>query len=297
MSANSGLSRRLRWLCPLLLALVVGLALAVAPPAATRAEVQRASVSIPCPPSTQPQIPLPSGCEVSEIVSPEELCLGLTARPNTGVEPGAITTYQVKLGVVGQHHGRRIVVRLPLSPTAQDVVDATFSRPDAWVSAVMTDALDLRIDQLGPGEVLTATLRLRTRAEAAPGMAIVTRAQLAWAGDGGRAPVLSNPVVLVVGQSPDQSGPPPLSIIPATIRRDTRFNLTYDGFSAYELVSLWYNRPDGQVIAIAPVGADNAGRVSVAFSASDLVPGRHQFTARGFCSGVLAVGFVTVTGP
>jgi hypothetical protein len=233
---------------------------------------------------------LPAGCTEQSA----EVCLRLSVDP--GVAPASIATYQLVAQNSGPGDAARIRITLPFAPDVQTPLDAAFSDSGAWVSAVLTDAIELRLESLTRDQAITATLRLRTNPDAPLGRDLTARAQLDWSGSATSAGV-SNRVPLVVGHTGPRSATATLELLPAAGPPTTMFVAAYTGFASYERVSLWYHRPDGSVVGLREVRADGQGQIVYRLAASAFGSGGYSLVAYGQCSQVTAVGSFSIAEP
>jgi hypothetical protein len=225
-----------------------------------------------------------------------QVFLRLLADPNSRVAPGALVAYELGAYNGGQRSAEDVQVSLPLQPALQTVVDVRFSRPDVQLAGTPVDTVDMQFGRLKPGEIVTATLLLHTSASAAEGADLSLRASARWnAGHSG--PVLSNRVALTIAGSSASSATVPIQIEPAAGSAATTFALSYGGFASNERVSLWYHRPDGQVVGIGELLADAQGTIDDQLSATTLTRGQYWLVAFGQFSHVTAVGNLTIAGP
>jgi hypothetical protein len=254
-----------------------------------------AQSALPCPPPPPRPVPVPPGCGTrrASSLSAADVCLRLSSDPGGATAPDQIVTYQLVARNGGRGDASDVRITLPFAPEAQALLDAAFSSPGAWVSALLTDAIGLRLGTLKRDQAITATLRLRTSPNARLGRDLTTRAQVGW-GDSGSG--LSNRAWLVVAPAASDGMAAPLTITPSSGSPDTTFAVTYDGFASDERVSLWYQRPDGGNIGLGEVQADRQGRMDYRLVASALGAGRYTLVAAGQCSQVSAVGIFTIAG-
>lgn len=263
-------------------------------PAAVATSEPTGNQRIPCPSNEQPAIPAPPGCE-PEALPPQNFCLRLAVEPGTSLAPGALVTYQTTVITTGRQTGRDLVVQLPFRPAAQELVDAKFSRPNAWVSAVLTNTVELRIDRLGAGEAFTATLRLRTRENVPDGTVLASQATLRWSRADRNIPLRSNRLMLTTGATFYSRKLESLTLAPRVAQRGSQITITYQEFATHEPVSLWYEGPGGHNSTLGNVTASHEGRVDIKLDTAHLPPGRYQLAARGSCSLVIATGELTIT--
>jgi hypothetical protein len=201
--------------------------------------------------------------------------------------------YQLVARNQGTGIANNILVVLPFTPGVQAIETVTFSSPNAWVSAILTNAIELRPGLLHRDETVTATLRLRTAPASQLGTLLATRAQLQSSHDS--EPRFSNRVSLAVSTADASASTVPLKITPSSGPPATSFDITYDGFASNERVSLWYHPLEGAVVSLGEIHADAQGIATLRFPATRFASGRYQLVAYGQCSQVSAVGAFTVT--
>jgi hypothetical protein len=286
----------------MLLLLLAGQFVAGAPQASLLGHaVALAAPELPtCPPRPlDPKIKWPpSWCKLPKptSVATAGLLLGLAVDPNRAVAPEAIATYQVVARNAGRGTAKNIKLVVPYNPELQAVLDTRFSPPGGWVGAVLSDTIELRLGQLGAGAVATATVRLRTLANARLGAGLSVRARAEWMG-GRHGTALSNRVALVVARANASEPTVPLAISPEEGSAGTTFDIGYDGFSSSEQVSLWYHQPDGSIVGLREVQADAQGRVAYPLAAANLPSGQFRLVAYGQASQVSAVGIFSIQAP
>jgi hypothetical protein len=156
-----------------------------------------------------------------------------------------------------------------------------------WISAILTDAIELRLETLKRDQLITAALRLRISPTAPLGRDLTTRARLSWAGRENR---LSNVAPLVVARAPESLQPAVLAIDPAVGGTAPAFLISYGGFASNERVSLWYHRDGAGAVGLGEARADASGRAVYRLEASALDAGRYTIVAAGQYSQVSAVG-------
>ena len=179
---------------------------------------------------------------------------------------------------------------LAFAPDTQQLLDATFSDAGAWVSAVLTETIELRFDRLMSNQTISATLRLRISPAAPFGRDLTTRAQARWGG----GTSFSNRARLVVGEASDATALAPLAITPPSGTPATTVDVAYDGFASNESVSLWYHLPDSSAVGLGTVRADAQGCIVYRLTATTLGAGRYNVVAYGQYSGISATGTVVL---
>jgi hypothetical protein len=201
---------------PLLLALALAL---VAAPAVEARRKQPAEVTV----AVQPEVPAGLG-------------------PSSLAVPVVVTN-------LGPGRAVKIVLNVRLNPVAGRLIDAQFSAPGAWVSALGESALEARVEALDPNATLTMTLRYQQRPGA--GALITDRVAFTWEDDlrfntgTSNAPVPPQPQPAAPAQPGEGQAPVPLSVT----RLATSNSLLFTGriFAPGEPVALWLNTPGGGV--------------------------------------------------
>jgi hypothetical protein len=221
--------------------------------------------------------------------------LRLTTEPKGAIGPGQIATYQLVAHNSGRGAADALRGSLPFAPEAQTLLDATFTSPSAWVSTILSNAVELRLGALKSGQTVTATLRLRTSQDAAMGRELTTRARFQWNSRGGSSAGVSNPTQFIIGQDSARSAIAPLGVTPSAGPPSTAFAVVYDGFASGERVSLWYHGPDGKATGLNELQANMEGRITYTLSIPALRAGQYQIRAFGQCSQVSAAGIFTIT--
>lgn len=69
--------------------------------------------------------------------------------PNVSMRPGSIITHTIVVSNRGEGGAELVLVTMPFNPAAVQVLDATFSRSDAWVSQLLTDTLTFETGRYG----------------------------------------------------------------------------------------------------------------------------------------------------
>jgi hypothetical protein len=265
---------------PLLRWLIFGVLALCLTTAGMQAPVVRAQPPIQCPPDDiGPGISEPPGCNRFPLVSPDNFCLALTAAPNAGVQPGNLVTYTATLAVVGNDRDEQVTLRLPIAPDLQEVVDIRSSRPSAWVSAILTDTVEIQLGGVKPGDLITTTLRTRIYSTAPIGTDLSARATLNWRNANAGTVRASNRIALAVAPR-DISAAPALTI-EATAES---LKITAQSFAPREIVALWYDKPDGETLELGRAMTDNDGMLAVEADNKTEEPGRYQVVAYGLCS-------------
>ncbi|NTV64179.1 MAG: hypothetical protein HGA65_11665 [Oscillochloris sp.] len=289
------MNRRLLWVLIILLAS----AAISSEPGATSGRVRPAQAAeprptIPPPPTAglpRPTLPPDAPERQGE---PAALCLRLNADPNRTVAPGSHVNYQLTLENRGRGSARHATVTLTFDSAAQTLLDASFSSPTAWVSAIQPGEATIRADRLGPGEHMQATVLMQVRPAWPSGQPVITSAAVRW-GDGNAGGAAgANRIALSVARQSASIDTTSLAITPSVGDSKTVFTISYDGFAPEEQVARWYYDRTGKTTALDLMQADSTGAVAFMLPASGFAPGEVHLVAQGLCSQVLATGTVHV---
>jgi hypothetical protein len=240
------------------------------------------------PPGTTP--PTSSTTETPAKHNPAQVYIVQQPTPNYAATPGSIVTYTLKVKNIGKGQAKSTTVTLPINPAAADVLDAVFSSKDAWVTQVTSTTLVFKTGPIaGPSGEVDATIRLKVKADAKPAATLTDRASLHWSDAASGGGVSSNLPILTVGGADDNRPTYSLSVEPAAGPAGTTFAFGSGIFVPYEPVGLWYNTPDGKVIAGPTYFAKIDGSLSVTLNDS-LAVGSYSMVFYGHWSEFTAVG-------
>ncbi|HEU4322384.1 MAG TPA: hypothetical protein VFS21_04465 [Roseiflexaceae bacterium] len=207
--------------------------------------------------------------------------------PVEQARPGGTLTYTIVAGNYGRGDAEDATIIMPLDPGAVQLIDASFSRPTAWVSRVLTDSLTI---QTGPldrdGDVVTGTVRLRVLDSAAAGARLAPRLLHTWRDERGGGSGRSNQLPLVVT---DTGEPQNLYPLAAEAGEEAAYRFASGVFVPGEPVAFWYNTPEGAAVAAEGGTADDEGAVSSTLPREGLSPGAYSMVARGRWSQAQAV--------
>ncbi len=207
--------------------------------------------------------------------------------PNIAVRPGDTVTYTIVATNRGQGAASNATVTLPFDPAKFRVLDANFSRKEAWVSSIEADALVFQIGRLGSsGDAVTATVRLITQPGLMTGTQLGERLTYRWADGRGGGSGQSNMPVLVATDTTTQQ-----QFYNLTIEEEGSMRMFASGvFAPNEPVALWYNTPNGTVGPVPQTHADENGTIHFTFDTAMLPAGSYSMVARGEWSEITAVG-------
>lgn len=207
--------------------------------------------------------------------------------PNIAVQPGDTVTYTIAATNRGQGAASNVIVTMPFDPTTFHVLDAHFSRKEAWVSSIDAGALVFQTGRLdSSGDTVTATVRLIAQPELATGTQLGERLTYRWAdGHGGGSGQSNLPVLVAAVRADDQ----PFYSLTTTVEESMRM-FGSGVFAPNEPVALWYNTPDGRIVSVPQTHADEKGAIRFTFDSTALSAGTYSMVARGAWSEITAVG-------
>lgn len=231
--------------------------------------------------------PAPRSSALDAQSKPAFVTVTQRASPSLAARPGDTLTYTVVTTNRGAGAASDTTMTLPFDPAKQTLLDATFSRKDAWVSSVSDGALMFQTGRLGSsGDAVTATLRFTVQPGLAADTALGERLRFRWSDGRSGGSGQSNLLPLVAA---DAISDPQFYPLAVEATGSTRV-FTSAIFAPNEPVALWRNTPDGAVVTVAQVKADANGAIRIAFDASELAAGSHSMVARGAWSDLTAVG-------
>ncbi len=210
--------------------------------------------------------------------------------PNLSATQRSIITFEMVITNIGEGAARDAEVIFPFDPNLVQVLDARFDVPTAWVTAVNRDSLVIRSGRLDARSGRArGIIRFVVRENAQTGGVVTGRVQLRWTddGDGGRSQ--GNLFAIPVGAAEQNSPTYTLAVEPAEGSSDTTFRFTSSIFVPREPVGIWYNLPDGRVIGISTLRADDEGGLTVNFTDRDLPRGFYSMVFYGLWSEFTAV--------
>jgi hypothetical protein len=228
-------------------------------------------------------------------------------QPSAQADAGGLTAFTITAINDGVDAAGNVTINVPYDPAALRFVGATFSDPDAWVSNISPNALELKTGAVG-GDGGSVQAIVRFQPLGANSAQALQRLTFSWSDKlkGGHG--ISN-VLPGAGLASTYA--------PLTVSHNADI-LTFasDGFASKEGIVFWYNTPSGQVIqtrvqrgklidaAFAEQkyqdnsdydrGSMNAianeqGQVSVDLSTANLAPGTYTLVAYGNSSKLTAV--------
>jgi uncharacterized repeat protein (TIGR01451 family) len=227
--------------------------------------------------------------------------------PSSQADAGGLTAYTITASNDGDNAAGNVTINVPYDPAALRFVGATFSQPEAWVSNITSNALEIKTGVVGgDGDSVTAVVRFQPLATSSA--QAVQRLSFSWTDKlkGGHG--ISNQL-----PSAGMGGLyAPLSVSSSS----GELTFATDAFASNEGVVFWYNTPDGKVVqtrvkrgnlidaAVAQQKyqdnsdyergseyaiASDQGQVSVSLSTVGLAPGTYSLVAYGNSSTLTTV--------
>jgi len=213
---------------------------------------------------------------------PANLLITQRYTPSVSVRQGDVLTHTLIATNRGQGRAAWLSLRVPFDTETLVLLDASFSRPDLWVSDVARDTLTVRGGALQRGEMITTTLRFHVRDTAALGSAISQRTTVKWPDGNAR----SNRSAIVVSSTSLDSANALLTLRSHNEQSETVI-LESNAFVPGEPVSGWYTTADGASTSIGQGQSDSEG-VAV-LPVSNLPSGPLVLVLHGQWSGISAV--------
>ncbi|NTU77785.1 MAG: hypothetical protein HGA45_00035 [Chloroflexales bacterium] len=244
----------------------------------------------PTPPTTDNTDRPPSKANVSVVLRPEPTAVATTD-----------SIIAVTVAVANHASGRSntTTVTLPFDPAELSVLDASFSRPGAWVSSAISNALTIEMgtlggDSSGTTDVVTGTVRFRVLPTAADGALLFDRATVRWHDNSGSGEHISNQPLTIVGPALSTSALYNLEVSPASEQAGATFTFDSVLFAPDEPVGVWYNLPDGTVAGEPTYRADSEGRLTIDLDSTDLPAGTYSLVYYGHWTEFTAVATFTI---
>lgn len=205
------------------------------------------------------------------------------------VPDDGIVNYEIEVVNRGRGSSSNTIIHMPFDTNNVRLLDATFSNEKARVSQIITSTtpavLEIYTGALGSDEVVTGTVRLLTRPGIADGTPLGQRLSYTWkdARSGGEG--TSNLPILVAGAADNNQ-----SYYPLDMHADgANVGFGSAAFKPGELVSYWYNAPDGTVVPVGSATADLGGGIGFVVDTTGWPSGNYSMVAMGNWSQITAV--------
>jgi hypothetical protein len=212
-------------------------------------------------------------------------------------DQSGLLSYSLDLRNEGGGPAHDTHVDLPFDEAALQLVSTEFSTADAWVSAIGSNGLEINAGKIGSGGgALHATLRF---AALKSGAELTAPATVHWSDEdeGGRS----------ISNRPNLGNATQALHVSA---EGGDYVFSTDVFAPGEHVTIWYNTPDGAVVATEIkdgyvvdasstdekdngadyTRADDKGVASVRLATKGLARGSYTLVARGNWGGLIAIG-------
>jgi hypothetical protein len=199
--------------------------------------------------------------------------------------PGSIVNYTLDAHNWGDGAASEVAISFPFDPAVLQILDASFDSDSAWVSELGDAGLVIKTGRLASGASTRATLRFLVRRSAASGLDFSARAGFSWWDSAGQRDARSNrPTIRTAASS--TSGWYALSVAADGATRSFGSGV----FVPYEPVSLWYNTPSGDAVAVGRAWADDDGAIWTSLDTAGWPAGDYSLVAYGVWSKLTAVG-------
>lgn len=252
----------------------------------------------PVPSATATALPAPTATltPTVERVAPIERRAFVTAstrvQPSGSVAIGGLLTYRVEVRNSGDASASGVSVSFGFSGDLIEIVDVGVGG-GGFVNERGTNSLSFRIDRLErDGGSASATIRARVRAGAPVGAVISSSTSFGYGDARGGGSGGSNGTSVTVAAA-SANGPERVAVSPNPPRAPSGEPVAFDSgesFAPGEELAVWYNAPDGSVVAVGRVSADKRGRVRFIFDTRSLVPGDYSMVLYGLWTDLTGVG-------
>jgi len=225
---------------------------------------------------------------VEEEPVPANVSVVQRTSPSIAATPSSVVTYTIVATNRGDGVAREVAITMPFDPAKVRVLDASFSREGVWISNLSDGNLEIKTGSLQGNDSVTATVRLQVLPGVAPGTSLAGQLSYHWwdyaeGGDG-----RSNTTALVVDRSVQNPAAYPLSVDPTEGPAGTTFVFSSGLLAPKEPVGVWYNTPNGSVVAGPTYYAKEDGSLTVAFTDANLAPGTYSMVFYGHWTEITA---------
>lgn len=218
---------------------------------------------------------------------------------------GSDLIYQVVASNNGKGPAQNTSITIPYNDELLDLVDVSIAGGPAWVAERDNDSLTVKIEKLtSGGDSRTINVRFSSDANLSSGEVLGERLSYTWNDSEGSASAQTNLPILNAGKSHFD-----LNVNPASAPAKTVRGFRSDAiFAPGELVTFWYNSPDGVAHELevkgvslvdaastktkdnggAFIAADQNGVIYAEFDANSLPAGSYSLVARGSTTGYIA---------
>lgn len=218
---------------------------------------------------------------------------------------GSQVHYAVSAVNNGKGPAQNTSITIPYNDDLLDLVSVDIKGGAAWVAERDDDSLTVKIEKLtSGGDSRTIDVLFSSDAELSAGAVIGERLSYTWNDSEGSASGLTNLPILNAGQSYFDLAVNPASAPAKTVRAFSSDAI----FAPGELITFWYNSPDGVAHELevkgvslidaastktkdnggAFIAADQNGAVYAEFNADGLPAGTYSLVAQGSATGFIA---------
>jgi hypothetical protein len=209
--------------------------------------------------------------------------------PNRAVARNGHVHYHFASVNPGRGDAKRIVVRMNINVIHLHIIDADFGSAGGWISKIGDDYIEFEFGrQPHGGDPLTANIRFRVGPDVPNGTQLGGRVTYRWYDDNGGGTGQSNDLSIIVDDEEQNSDHEEMEV-----ERDGEGRIfSCKHFIPREPVVFWYNTPDGKVVQLETIEADDQGKLVVIFKTKGkgLHKGRHSMVGRGHWSGIVVIG-------
>jgi hypothetical protein len=224
-----------------------------------------------------------------------DIAVTLSPDPNVLVTPGSIISYQIRVKNFGGSDASRVLVHMPYDPLKLQVLDASFTSDQDWVSAVESNYLMVVFGSIGGHQTRTATIRMYVADQLPEGTVIDMWAGYGWDdNNGGGANRSANPAPVVVGTQDVASGAVWLGVEPAAGPTGTIYSFFTNRFAPHERLYAWIETPYGIRSLQMETMTNDTGEAWFVFDSTGYAPGVYEYIVRSERTELVAVAQFTI---
>lgn len=235
------------------------------------------------------------------ILPPAHLMLSQQLTPNTTVKAGDLLKLQVNVLNSGKGAADHIYINVPIDSALQlQYVTTPPHNTNMWVSNVSSDYFTMQLGKLDASSAISFTVVYKVKPDTNANTNISIADSGNWNDATGGGSSVANTVAVTVGQnSVNRTASYSLQeASPASGQAGQTFQLNTDGFTAGETVGVWLNKPDGSILGLPSVQANNQGQIAVSFdSTNQTQAGDYSIVACGHYSNAEFVAHFTLNAP
>jgi hypothetical protein len=258
----------------------------------------------PYPVTATPAPPTPTAQSSPEPLRPIErrafVTVSTRVQPSGTVAIGSLVSYRVEVSNNGDASASSARVNFDYSGDLIELIDVSFSG-EGFVTERGSSSISFKTGKLlRDGGSVTAVIRARVRSTAQVNAVIRSSTDYSYSDNTGGGGGNGNSTSVTVSAT-TSTGPEQLVVAPNPPRPRQGEPVSFDsgedeGFAPREELAVWYNAPDGSVVAVGRIRADQHGRARFQFDTTGLVPGDYSMVIYGLWTDLTGVGPFTIEG-